>query len=677
MSAEDAFTSVQWDRGESQGQSVAVGAILEESPSPPGGLKPAAEEINESGTAEESASKNVAETVHNEAEQQGQGEEAYGYSAPPAYHREEEYTEEYTQEFANTYKDDELNDASRSTKEVDPKGGVAGNATGLKGESQQGDTHEGEVRRDSEEANPGVYRTLNEILDTGNLSEEDALMNMRRMEEQFAKYKIELVVSNPIFDKDPNGKLFISYLIETTTDHPDIRKLLQGADKVGTKTDNGSKFLSIKVRRRYRDFRFLSACLTNDFPLLMVPPLPPKLNFKYLTGDTFSKSFVHKRLSSLARFVAFICEHKILSQLAVFHYFLSDSAEWGTFTKNLKIAKNGSATGVENDGEPLFVGKVVNEELLTETVMNFFTSSKHKRETNKEILEISDKLKKLYENLIKLDKIFARLNKKNNDLRSDYELFLTQVSRLAAIQILTVRANDAGNVDPNASFTTGASFDGTLSYAANCKVVSESLLYFLSRWGDLHQYIDEQFLVSLKDCAKYIIKFSDLIELQHNKKIDLQVLQDYLGKARTELVGLGGASGGSFGGSNHHLAPSPALINHNRGGLVNNTTQLIKDTLSTSATPTIGSTQSDLKRVKLEQRIASLEREIVAQTKVVNAVTSQIINEEYPNWDRYNKKQLKQSMMELCDQEISFYRDLLENWQGVEQKLVLRLEELA
>lgn len=522
---------------------------------------------------------------------------------------------------------------------------------------------------------------------------ENDFSDMRRMEENFAKYNLHLVVSSPISDKDPNGKLFMSYLVVTETDHPDVIKLLQPKEhpkkdlneqpkdpsKEGAAEESrlGAATVTIKVRRRYRDFRFLSACLTSDFPLLLVPPLPPKLNFKYLTGDTFSKSFVHKRLVSLARFVNFICEHKILSQLAVFHYFLSDLSEWSTFTKNLKISKTGNAASGADDAEPLLVGKVVNEELLTETVMNFFTSSKHKRETNKDILEISDKLKKLYENLVKLDKIFARLNKKNSDLKTDYEQFLVQVNRLAAVQVSTSKANDNGNMDPNASFVTGASFDGSLAYAANCKVFSDSLLYFSERWSQLHQYIDEAFLVSLKDCAKYIIKFSDLIELQHNKKIDLQVLQDYLAKARAELATLGGATSSALQNALYAPAPSPALISHNRGGIVNNTTQLIKDTLSTSATPHIGSTQSDLKKSKLEQRILSLEGEISAQTKVVNAVTNQIINEEYPNWDRYNKKQLKQSMMELCDQEISFYKDLLENWKGAELKLVARLEDLS
>ncbi|WPK26578.1 hypothetical protein PUMCH_003936 [Australozyma saopauloensis] len=641
MSSDDAFTSVQWDREEAQPHVSDVSPIAEEPAQLEHDLRSKSPE-NTTELSHEATSTSLgvktapenhknAEIVGSTPEPNNSARNSYE-QPPPSYTPEESFG--YNE---NTASSPVITAAPQSDR-VDVEIGQT-----------QGEGAEGTARND----------------------ENDDKKELRRMEDNFKKYKLQLEVSNPIFDKDPHGKLYISYLIITKTDHPDFKKLLEQSAKT-------EGIVTVEVRRRYRDFRFLSACLTNDFPLLMVPPLPPKLNFKYLTGDTFSAPFVNKRLSSLSRFVSFICEHKILSQLAVFHYFLSNSAEWGTFTKNLKILKNsGSAPVGENDGESSLVGKVVNEELLTETVMNFFTSSKHKRETNKDIIEISDKLKKLYENLIKLDKIFARLNKKNNDLKSDYEQFLIQVNRLAAIQISTARANDGGKSDPNASFTTTTSFDGMLSYAANCRVFSDSLLFFSNRWGSLHQYIDETFLVLLKDCAKYIIKFTDLIELQHNKKIDLQVLQDYLVKARTELANLGGATNSALGNAAHHgHAPSPALINHNRGGLVNNTTQLIKDTLSTSATPNIGSTQSDLKKYKLEQRIASLESEIAAQTTVVNAVTSQIINEEYPNWDRYNKKQLKQSMVDLCDREISFYKDLLENWKGVELKLTQRLDEL-
>lgn len=531
------------------------------------------------------------------------------------------------------------------------------------GSSQQSHEHEDVAPKqdDVPEASEAPEAPQAEEPQNAEATMEQNQLKQKEQSENFDNYTIDVKVSHPISDKDGNAKLFISYLITTVSNHPLVTSLASNKE-----TDSSS--VVVKVRRRYGDFRFLHDCLVNDFPECLVPPLPAKLNIKYLTGDTFSTSFVHKRLHSLDRFIKYICLHRYLLQLSVFHYFISDSAEWGTFTKNLKVFKNGAASAEEGEFNGLGVmGKVVNEDLLTETVMNFFTSSKHKRETNKDILVILDKLKKLYENLVKLDKIFSKLNKKNSDLRLDYEQFSNQINKLAQVHSNTVLANESSLVDPNKLIQTTAE---TGMYVNDFKVFLDSLLYFLEHWATLHHYIDESFLVALKDCAKYIVRFTDLIELQHNKKIDLQVLQDYLSKARGDLAAIGGAPTSQ---------QKPVILGQpgaTSGGLVNNTTQLIKDTILTSATPNIGSLHADHKRTKLESRITQLEAEIKAQTQLVNHLTSRIINEEYPNWDAFNKAQLKLSMVELCDEQISFYKDLVDNWTGVEEKLSRRLAEL-
>lgn len=464
---------------------------------------------------------------------------------------------------------------------------------------------------------------------------------------------LEVNVSNPVSDRDSNAKSFISYLITTKTNDPLILRL------VGSKSTDVT---TIKVRRRYGDFRFLHNILVNDFPQQFVPPLPPKLNIKYLTGDTFSTSFVRKRLNSLDRFASFLAQHSVLSLLEALHYFLLESGDWETFTKNLKISRS-------EDHDSLLMGRVVNEELLTETVMNFFTSHKHKKETNKDILEISDKLKKIFDNLIRLEKLFSKLNRKNGDLKSDYEQFLMQITKLAAAQKATAVANERDKIDPDKS--TVLVNENDPSFVSNFKVFSDSLMHFLQRWSDLHQYIDESFLVSLRDCAKYIARFSDLIELQHNKRIDLQVLEDYLAKARGEFDNVDRTRRTQVG-----PPPTPAMINSSSTGIVNNTTRIIKDTISTSATAHIGSSQNDEKRAKLEAKISQLEQEIALQSQLVKGITDKIINEEFPNWERFNRQQLRKSMVGLCDQEIDFYKGLAEKWSEVELKLLLRLEEL-
>ena len=122
--------------------------------------------------------------------------------------------------------------------------------------------------------------------------------------------------------------------------------------------------------------------------------------------------------------------------------------------------------------------------------------------------------------------------------------------------------------------------------------------------------------------------------------------------------------------------PPPAPVASHNGGIVNNTAQLIKDTLSTSATPTIGSTTTEGKVKKLQQRVSQLEEEIEAQTAIANDLTNKVITEEYPNWDRFNKNELKASMLALCDKEIDFYKGLVDNWKGVEDSLTQRLQQL-
>lgn len=469
------------------------------------------------------------------------------------------------------------------------------------------------------------------------------------------KYVLNLTVSTPLRDLDASSKPYISYLITTETDNPSIKKL------AGKSTEN-DEVVNLKVRRRYGDFKILRDCLANDYPQVLIPPLPSKLNFRYLTGDTFSTEFVHKRSNSLHRFLSFIVSHKILSKLTLFHLFISDSPDWTAFQKNLKNFKIGSLDSGDEGTSSGFtsnvVNKVVNEDLLTETIMNFLTPSKHKKETNKEILEISDKLKKLYENLIKLDKLFSKLNKKNHDLSIDYGHLLQQVNKFADIP---VASGAAGGESERPSSSTKA-------ITEDFKIFASSISSFLESWKNLYKYVDEEFLVSLKDCAKYIVSLTNLIELLHNKKIDLEVLREYLQKAKTDLENADRPS---------HGPPATPVVTQGNKGIVNSTTQIIKDTLSISATNHIGSASTEGKVNKLKNKISQLENEISIQSQLVLELTNRIIYEEYPNWDRFNKRVLKDSLIGLCNEEISFYKGLIDNWNEVESKLSKRLEELT
>lgn len=626
--AEDQFTSVQWDRGEEGDKPVHHEPITE-----------LEEERDGDGSQVEPQLHGMGNDIHN-----GDNHDAHG---------------DIMEEAAAGVNDGEFNESQDNQSDADGPS----NSLLMSQDKDQLDTRQ-------EEVPVATNTTLDQqphlepsgIPEKNQAFNEDASMiNQAEMIHNFETYKIHAEVSEPIRDIDLASKPFISYLISTETDNPGIIKLSSQKDQ---------KSIKISCRRRYGDFRNLYHCLSNDFPTVLIPPLPSKLNLKYLTGDTFSSEFVHKRLNSLNRCIKFINTHKYLSQLSVYHLFLSDTNDWNSFSSNLKI-HNINEVEKEQSFTSNMVNKVVNEEIITETVMNFLTPSKHKRETNKEILEISDKLKKLYENLIKLDKIFIKLNKKNNDLSVDYNLFLVQIEKLSQLnessfkqQPVATPGGEGGDASNNSTL---------ISINDNFKFFAECLKQYLENWSNSFKFINESFLTSLKDCSKYIINLTNLIELQHNKKIDLEVLQDYLDKARSELSNM--PSSDSSGGGNHRLPPSP--IKNKSNGIVNNTTQLIKDTLSTSANGNIGSSNTEQKRIKLQNKITQLEQEISNQSNLVNNLINKIIYEEYPNWDKFNKNELKSSMLELCDNQIEFYKGLVDNWNETELKLMKRIDELS
>lgn len=75
----------------------------------------------------------------------------------------------------------------------------------------------------------------------------------------------------------------------------------------------------------------------------------------------------------------------------------------------------------------------------------------------------------------------------------------------------------------------------------------------------MYRYIDENFLISLQDLAKFCLRFIQLIKLKNDKSTDLAVLQDFLNK---ELANNLGGSGSGSGGSGLHQPPNPVISSY-------------------------------------------------------------------------------------------------------------------
>lgn len=75
-------------------------------------------------------------------------------------------------------------------------------------------------------------------------------------------------------------------------------------------------------RRRYSDFAWLNATLSNEFPGTILPPLPEKQ-----TIGRFSSEFIESRRRALERYLQRISRHPDLSNSSTFLAFLQENDE--------------------------------------------------------------------------------------------------------------------------------------------------------------------------------------------------------------------------------------------------------------------------------------------------------------------------------------------------------------
>ncbi|XP_035981307.1 sorting nexin-7 isoform X4 [Fundulus heteroclitus] len=78
-----------------------------------------------------------------------------------------------------------------------------------------------------------------------------------------------------------------------------------------------------EVRRRYQDFLWLKSRLEDNYPTLIVHPLPEKFVMKGMV-DRFNDDFIETRRKALHRFLNRISEHPILSNSHYFKVFLTE-----------------------------------------------------------------------------------------------------------------------------------------------------------------------------------------------------------------------------------------------------------------------------------------------------------------------------------------------------------------
>ncbi|PLW52883.1 hypothetical protein PCANC_08725 [Puccinia coronata f. sp. avenae] len=280
-------------------------------------------------------------------------------------------------------------------------------------------------------------------------------------------------VKLPVRELEGTKDSFVSYLVSAQTDLPIYQSKNPSA------------------RRRFQDFVFLHDHLIKDFPASVVPPLPDKSRFKYVTGDRFSPDFVERRRSGLERFMQRLARHPTLSRSKLLCSFI-ESTQW-----NVDMHTHLAHPPVPEAPATLL-------EMASDTLLNAFSKV---RKPDERFLEIRDGLERFEERLVAIERIEGRSKNRINDLASDYEDLAASIQGLGFLE--------SGITDPLSRFESAL-----LDYSIGLR--------------DLNTTTTTPMLSKLVSLINYSDSFRNVLKLRDQKQLDFEDLSSYLSNLTTE-----------------------------------------------------------------------------------------------------------------------------------------------
>ncbi|KAF8469553.1 hypothetical protein BDZ91DRAFT_694336 [Kalaharituber pfeilii] len=400
-------------------------------------------------------------------------------------------------------------------------------------------------------------------------------------------------VSDPTTENDGTKDAFVSYLVTTETDFPTFNK-----PRVGR-------------RRRFTDFLFLWKELCKDFPACAVPPLPDKHKMEYVRGDRFGVEFTQRRARSLHRFLKRLTLHPELRKTALLVAFL-ESPEWNSHMRlrPTKVANNGEGGVFEG---------------LTDTFLNAF-SKVHK--PDRRFIEVRERADKLDEDLGHVEKIIARVVRREADLESDYADLAAQFKKLEVIE-------------PHVA-------DAIHSFAVGVEDTSAG-------FRKLKEHTDQDYLGSLRDMEAYIIALKQLLRAREQKQLDFEGLTDYLNKAVYEKEQLANPHATTFSG----------------GGASAFLQRKIEDVRG------VDHEQAKKEKIrKLELKIEELSKGADEAKKETEAFDDEVVR-EVADFERIKTIEFRDTLGDLAQANMDFYSNMVKTWEGMLRHVEERFPETS
>lgn len=371
------------------------------------------------------------------------------------------------------------------------------------------------------------------------------------------------------------------------------------------------------MRRRFTDFFFLYNTLYRDYHACAVPPLPDKHKMEYVRGDRFGPEFTTRRAWSLHRFLKRLTLHPVLRRAPLLAIFL-ESGDWNAHMR-MRSSRT-STSGSDGGGAGIF-------DNFTDSFVNAFTKV-HK--PDRRFIEVKEKADKLDEDLNHVEKIVARVARRESDLETDYNELATQFRKLVPLE-------------PDVEVPLQV-------FAASVEETARGI-------KNLKDHTDQNYLGSLRDMEAYILSVKALLKSREQKQLDFEALVDYRNKAAAERESLE-TNPSSYYASNP-LTSSPASFIRSK----------MEDMRG------VDHEQSRRERMrKLEIKIDELTRE-VETAKTTSEMFDEEVVREVADFERIKSVEFQDSMGALAEQHIEFYQGVLNTWERFVAEMEGDLEE--
>lgn len=330
---------------------------------------------------------------------------------------------------------------------------------------------------------------------------------------------------------------------------------------------------------------------------------------EYVRGDRFGPDFTLRRANSLHRFLTRLSLHPTLRRSPLLILFL-ESNDWNA---TMKTRPQRGSSSSEPGGSTVF-------DNFTDTFINAFTKV-HK--PDKRFIEVREKSDKLDEDLGHVEKIVARVARREGDIETDYKDLAEQFQNLITLE-------------PGVETSVH-------TFAATVEDTSAGM-------RTLKDHTDQDYLGSLRDMQAYSTAVKNLLKAREQKQLDFEQLTEYLQKSTTDrdVLAATHGSGGHTGA----------------GGFIRSKIEDVRG---------VDHEQSRRERLRrLEIRIEELTGGVEEAKKVSEAFDEEVVREVH-DFERIKRIEFKTQFGSLADSHVEFYDKTIRNW----EKYVEEMENMG